>query len=510
MKKQTFVRILAMLLLTVMVLAVFCGCKKNKEDAVDGSSDLSVSTNDDAQSETETLRLDKNGYLMDDLPEDLSYPGQEITVLGWDDAACEEFDIKELGDDEVENAIYFRDQMIQARLGVTLKYTLTPGSVKKIQEYKQKVQNAYLGNEPYDITASYTRSIAICASANFLQDLSSIPGQNYLDLEKPWWSSDVVEKTSTNKGKYYFVTGDASTNLVQMIYCVYFNADIVNNTQGMESPYDLVANNQWTIEKLLTMSKGFYKDNGKTGKDLDDNYGLLAYYFDWPALLHGCGINYMTKDAAGDFILDPAIKSQKTIDLMDEFQSFVNSDSFVCDADKGTYPLNNFKKGLSTFIITHSGTGIMSLKDLETFNVGVVPCPKYDTTQENYYSTVRQPVTFFGIMNNVHDDRLSMLSAVLECWGSEAYRGTTPIIFETNMKYKGTTDPRIPEMLQLIKDTAYFDCARIYADETEYLVDRPGRYLESKSEWANYIANDLKRIETQRIPLLSTQLNSGK
>ena len=181
--------------------------------------------------------------------------------------------------------------MIQARLGVTLKYSFTNGSVKKIQNYKTQVQNAYLGNEPYDIVASYTRSIAICASANFLQDLSSIPDKNYIDLEKPWWSSDLVEKTTTGKGKYYFVTGDASTCLVQMIYCVYFNADIVNNTQGMESPYDLVDNNEWTIEKLMTMSKGFYKDNGAVGKDTDDNFGLISYYFDLPALLHGCGIN---------------------------------------------------------------------------------------------------------------------------------------------------------------------------------------------------------------------------
>ena len=194
---------------------------------------------------------------------------------------------------------------------------------------------------------------------------------------------------------------------------------------------------------------------------------------------------------------------------MDNLQNLITAEGYVCDADKKTYSLNNFKKGLSTFTVTNSGTGIISLKDVESFEVGVVPCPKYDSAQENYYSTVRQPVTFFGIMNNVHDNRLSMITAVLEAWGSEAYRGTTPVIFETNMKYKGTTNPKIPEMLQLIKDTAYFDCARIYADETEYLVDRPGRYLESGKEWATYVGGDLKRIETQRIPLLNTQLNAG-
>ena len=63
------------------------------------------------------------------------------------------------------------------------------------------------------------------------------------------------------------------------------------------------------------------------------------------------------------------------------------------------------------------------------FQYGVVPAPKWDSTQEDYYTCVGNAFTLYAIMGN--SERPDLASAVLECWASEAYRRTTPFLLPT-------------------------------------------------------------------------------
>ena len=53
---------------------------------------------------------------------------------------------------------------------------------------------------------------------------------------------------------------------------------------------------------------------------------------------------------------------------------------------------------------------------------------------------------------------LSMLTAVLDCWASEAYRKTTPAIFERNMP-SATEEEK--EIFELIRKGLTFDLGRV-------------------------------------------------
>ena len=46
-------------------------------------------------------------------------------------------------------------------------------------------------------------------------------------------------------------------------------------------------------------------------------------------------------------------------------------------------------------------------------------------------------------------------------------------------------------MLQLIRDTAWFDFARIYSEETKYVCDKPGYILRDKGSWETFVNGDL-------------------
>lgn len=75
------------------------------------------------------------------------------------------------------------------------------------------------------------------------------------------------------------------------------------------------------------------------------------------------------------------------------------------------------------------------------------------------------------------------------------------------MKYLSATSPEMAEMLELIRDTAWFDCARIYSNETKFVCDMPGRCLQNGETWEGYVNGKLPAVE-EAIKKLSAELLS--
>lgn len=491
--KKILVRILLVILTLSLSLSSFFACSKdNEEETTDTAGEVSTNVGADGE------QYDEKGYLLDSLPE-LDFGKQTVTVLCWN-SEYSEFDV-EYGNNVVDNAIYNSNKSTEERLNIKLSYEETQGDVKNISNYTTKVTNAFNGGEYWDIIASYTRSTALCASGGLLKNLGSLGESSYLDFEKPWWVQDVIEKTSVG-GSFYFCTGDISTNLIQMTYCMYFNAEMLKDN-GITSPYTYVANNQWTLETLQTITTNLYNDdNGSTLADIGDTFALIGSEYAFPALLHGCDVPIVEKNAAGAFVVTEAYKGEKAQHIQDDIlrNMVTNKSAFV----NGTESI--FTGGKAAFLITESGSGLNSFSNI-TFEYGCVPCPKYDSTQTQYYSTVRQPITLYGIMANVPADRIGMASASLECLASQRYRQTTPVIFEDCMKYLRSQSADMTEMLQLIRDTAFFDCARIYAKEAGYVVDRPGETLRDGQLWSNWWNSNGPTIEN-KVSQLSTTLQA--
>ena len=88
----------------------------------------------------------------------------------------------------------------------------------------------------------------------------------------------------------------------------------------------------------------------------------------------------------------------------------------------------------------------------------------------------------------------------MECLASEGYRQVTPAVFETVMQYQTSASPEMAEMLELIRDTAWFDFGRIYSSDLSsngVMCDQPGIYLRDHKRWENYINTVMPTIEGQ-------------
>ena len=123
---------------------------------------------------------------------------------------------------------------------------------------------------------------------------------------------------------------------------------------------------------------------------------------------------------------------------------------------------------------------------------GILPCPKYDETQPSYYSVIGNAFTIYTVFSDFDqrgdkEQTLSMFTAILECWASEGYRKTTPIVFELNMQLKYSETQDETDMCEYVRAGIAFDLGRIL-DAALANVSMDGSVIsaaESNADWTS-------------------------
>ena len=194
MKK--FARIIALICAVLMLVPAFVACA-NTQGGEDTTASANAQTQAPIAEETADPTLDINGYKKDDIPDELDYKGEVVSILGWQDVERPEFEIleEETGIDMVKDAIYNRNLAVEDRLGVTLEWTMQKGNNSNRAAFANYVQTCFSGGTYYDIIATYSRTAAMLCVDGLLQDINAI-NDSYLNFDMPWWPQCMVETCS--------------------------------------------------------------------------------------------------------------------------------------------------------------------------------------------------------------------------------------------------------------------------------------------------------------------------
>lgn len=450
MKRNT--RFVSLFLALLMVSGGLLSCAGDTKETTAQTTDTTT-----AVTETIDNSTDENGYLKDDLPE-LDFGGETVNLLYWSDVENQEFEAEEMTGELVNDAIYQRNASTEDRLGITYNWIGTPGNGGNIDAYVGKVRESQMaGDAAYDILASYSRSIAACMVNGFLTNLESAA---YLDYEKPWWPDNLLEESMIND-RLYFVSGDISTNALHMMYCVYFNKQLLLD-YNLENPQDLVLADQWTLDKLIEMSSDVYQDtNGNAKKDVEDFFGLVLTSFHNDAFYTGSDLKLVEKDDEKVLKISDDFYSEKTVDLLLKLSAWENTDDvFNNDSYEQAFTDNH-----ALFIVNRAHYASKALRTAD-ISYGIVPVPKYDEDQQNYRTVMGNPVTLYGV--SMSCQKKDVCTAVLECMGSYGYRLTTPAIFENNMKVRYSDDDVNAQMYDIVRESISFELGRFL---NKYLAD---------------------------------------
>lgn len=451
--KRNLYRIISLLLaLSPLPLASACG------DTVDPSD---TSAADTSEAGVETSKFDDYGreIIAHGIPSDLDFGDTVINCLVRDQAGFSiDFGVESQNGDIVNDAVHNRNVKVEDEIGVKLNVIYAPATNTTSSESVGDLlrQSVMAGDSSYDLCAFYQIYGATVGMEGLLLNIN---GMNYLDFSKPWWNQDFAEEL-TYKDQLYFAVGSMNLSVTSSLMGVFFNqTKVIDYYEDYDFLYQKVYDGDWTIDEFTSLSKDVYTDlNGNSKADEGDFFGLVMVEDDpgpWNAAL---GLRLCTKDEQG--IPQLSFYGERAVTAYEKLYSLYRKTEGVYFGAKGYDYKTAFANGYGLFAVCSLGSAETHLRDMND-GYGLLPMPKLDENQENYYNSARDSSNLIGIASN--SKNADAAAAALELMNYYSYYDVTPAYFEVAMKTKYLADSDSANMFDIILDGVRVDFGEIYS-----------------------------------------------
>ena len=419
-------KITALLLALLMAAFVFTSCDKETEKDVD--FEISVSDTDYLKHiEIE----DMEGYTF----RILTRPGESWVT----DQVVEE----ETGD-IINDAVYRRNETVKSLFNIDI--TAIESSTDSSADV---LNNILAGDDEYDVIFPHARTAFTYALQNSLVNFHDV---KTIDLSKEWWAQDIIENCSINN-HLYVLDGDISTKRLYFAYTIFFNKDIFDEL-GLDYPYQLVKNGEWTFDTFAKYVKMGAKDLNGDGlmNEKDDQYGYYAIDWFGPfSVMYSGGTRIYTKNERG--IPQLTLNSAKTTQIFSKFFGLTSTEDVFMRLDQVRIPSSDlFRDGRAMFADKSLGDA-KSLRDMAS-EFGILPFPKF-SEDDDYASLIGGGSSLMIMPITVEDyDRTGKILEALCALGS---RDVIPAFYDVSLKTKFSRDAESEEMIDVVKGSLTYD-----------------------------------------------------
>ncbi len=435
-----FKRILCSLLASVMLVGSLVACATDGDDTVTR-----------AQDET-NVEADTGEHL--EVP-DTRYDGTELCFLTRDEGSWSTVEIfsdgKTSNADNISYAVFERNDRIYQDYGVTILEN-TQGSVSNEVAAPTGDFLAIVSN--VNVAAGY-------ATNGFLWDFHSDDIES-LDVTKPWWDVKMAEGLSID-GHLFFATGDIMTLDNDATFAIMFNKKIANDCQ-LPNLYKLVDTGEWTMDKLYEFEQTAVQDVNSNGTlDYDTDTLGFAYTGDIPScMLIAGGITLVQKDE--DDIPFYNLNTELAQDIADKSKLIFSKD-YANDIGQASVGVE--EAGKKCFGENHAlffGECLQCVTRVRGYDVdfGILPYPKFNAEQENYYSLMHFYASVVSIPKSVAGKTLIMVESMIEAMAYHSVSTLTKQYYEINLKTKGAKDAESGPMIDTILANRACDLSYYY------------------------------------------------
>jgi len=343
---------------------------------------------------------------------------------------------------------YRRNQAMEERYHVSMEYYVLNGSgneatqaiIKSVtandQDYSLGIVHPFIG-------------LTGLISGGYTYDWNKVPHVNF---SQEWWNQSFNRELAIGS-----ILPCASSDFIYFNSgAIYFNKRILANI-NLENPYDLVRSGNWTWDKLGEMSAAAYADlNGSSSRDDGDQYGYsIAPNHRMVPVSYSCGLITSSLDEDGYPVVEN-MGSEKAVDIVNMYYQLLyeNDGTWIAKGNE----LAPFMEDRVLFLhyVTQNAK---ALRDLE-FEFGILPQPKFDARQEDYYSLAQSNVMV--IPSNYHDP--DMAGVLVEALSIYSNRYVLPALYENTFNYKYLRDEDSIEMFNIIKNSLVYDKLWNYAE----------------------------------------------
>lgn len=378
-------------------------------------------------------------------------------------------------EDEAENI--YQEKILEAYMSTEAKYnvvfdiTLESGNNSNAAAFTKKVEMGHNnGSDGYDYIIGQSYHTLPLAFSGYFKNLYNSP---HINLNTEYFYQN-INNQSIIENQIYGIAGAYNMDKISMQMVVFFNKRI-HETHFSDSEYtdlyQLARSGKWTFADMTAMAEVAHEENGDDIWDSQDQYGFVGVNATTAAIV-GSDIEGIVKNESGVYEL--RFYNDRLVSLTEDWINFLGKDYVIND---GTYDNEIvFSSGHSLFYASHMGT-LARTRAAADFQIGVLPFPKYDETQEHYRTFInRYELTYIPINANSE-----ISGTIVEYMNYQFYKHVVPAYWEQSMQGRYAAAPEDKEMMALARDSIYEDFAYTFRYEFEYFYLKPSDFMLKKS-----------------------------
>lgn len=446
--KKLSIRLLTFLLVLTMVSSALLGCSHQNGGDADTTAEAAATTAGDVPAESTAI--------LPDIPEKMW--NRDFRVLGSNedkDLSYTSFELvaEELTGDFMNDAVFERNEIVNRKYGITITQTLTKNTQDRINS------DAASGEDNFDLVFAYINKVGGLSQKGYFVDMNDI---EYIDFSKPWWNPEVNEAVSI-KGHIFYTSSDFSLRDKNRISVMLVN-DALRTNLHIDPIPELVNQGKWTAERLaeyVTIASTDLNGDGQHTKE--DQYGLVVHSYNaFAALCFGVGIRFIGKDADDGLVL--ISNPDHDTAAIDKVLSFCKSETYMTPEkyDKDwAVSANTLKDGRALFASTLLSS-VGNFNQACDFDFTVLPNPKFDESQDKYYTIPDIGCMLFAVPSTCKDT--DFVGFALEALSYESTETTCVTYIELLCKSRNIRNADSISMINTIFNGIVYDGAIFYSD----------------------------------------------
>lgn len=438
MKKQ----ILTTFLLIALLASASCGA---------GSS---VSTDTTTSDENITSATAEDTAVSDKLGS-FDFGGDEFHMLTRDMGLFYPYlDIEAETGNILDDTIYRRNRQLEERFNFLFEETIYTYAVEKNDYPRQFLLS---GDTTFDLYTGRFLNLFNYASEGLIVPVGDIP---HIDPNQPYWDKKLYSDLEI-ANKHFFAIGDFNLSSADFTHVMLFNKAMAED-YNIGNLYDIVRSGSWTFDTFAKLSKLAVQDlNGDSVINEMDQFGYTSPGKQvMPGFWIGANTELVSKDEDG-MLTYIAPNNEKLFDVFQRIYEMTWDDN-VWHANtnqpgstSADMELGIFMNGSALFTNASCFQLTTLLREFEV-EFGIIPYPKWDENQKEYYSRIEN-CELFGI--SYSNENREMAGVILEAMACASYNSLKPAYFDTTLRVKGTRDEDSAEMLDIIFANRVFDYA---------------------------------------------------
>ncbi len=464
----------ALFLSLLMLASSFASCGESTTETTPQSGET--------KSAVETQPVETE--IPDDLP-DMDYAGAEFRIYTRECCLNHKNGVympEQVGD-VVSDAVYNRNLTVEERFNVHIaEPILAPDA-----EATALNASVQAGDDMCEVAIWHYKHLGDSAAAGYLADISQA---GYIGFEKPWWYQKVNDAYSIADHAYLIVGMYDLDNYLDNI-CLYFNKNMIIDLTGDDDLYSVVKEGGWTLDRMKEIAAlaGVDTNGDGTMDMLTDNFGYgmpsgfgFVYQFAWEQPVTIRNSEGYPEDASN---------TERMVTMVETLRNFLFDNDYIINDEAGTSG-TAFKENRLLFCVSNLNAASSDFRDMDQ-DFGILPVPKLEETQKEYYTHATAHTSAVGIPVVKDKAGLEFSSLILEAMAAEGYKQIRPAVYDVALKSKYTRDEASFEMIDIVVQGRTADFAEIYDKwGLTYTLDQVAR--GGVKEWAShYAANSAKQ-----------------